>query len=697
MTPKSDWRRDNARWLQLALQRLRLRMHRRALWLQRAPDQPRSADWLLAEDAEGEHQFFAGHAGVQAIDAAIQAIDAQLSAAEQPMRESGRPPALLALAAQADLSTFETDLLLLAAAPSLVSAFGRACAELHDDIRRDRPTLHLALAIFGDEAVSRLLAADALMPTGALRALSLVELGGADGDPLVSRSLSVDERMIDYLRGVNRCDERLLPLLRTVPPALSSAAIDEHGHQVAVLVAQQSGGRPINLVGTVEGGANDVAQRACEELGLRLYQLDVPRLTAGQAADEPRLIALAGREARLGGLALSVNTGDVERGTAAAFAIDRLIRQFHGVLFVVSAERWSSGEGLQVVPVARPTRIEQRELWRTALGPHVHSVNGGLAAIVEQFDFGPPAIADAVASAASRSLEGITDKSLWRACRERSGAELDDLAHRIVPSFGWDDIVVGDDVRAQLVELCSQVEHRARVYEGWGFGARLGRGRGISALFSGASGTGKTMAAEILAGHLELDLYRIDLAGVVSKYVGETEKNLRRIFDAAERSGAILFFDEADALFGARTEVRDSHDRYANVEINYLLQRMEGYTGLAILATNRRAALDSAFLRRLRFVIDFPFPSTADRRRIWERVFPPEAAVDGVEFGVLSRLELSGGNIKSMAINAAFLAAGDHAAIGMAHLARAAAREHAKLSKPMTVPELNAYAGGGRS
>jgi hypothetical protein len=697
MTARSDWRRDNAEWLQLALQHLRLRMHRRALWLQRVPDQPRAADWLLAEDADSERRFFSGHAGVQAIDGAIRVIDTQMAAAEQPMRESERPPALLALAGLADLSAFETDLLLLAAAPSLVSAFGRACAELHDDARRDRPTLHLALAIFSGEAVSRLLAADVLMPTGALRALSLVELGGADGDPLVSRPLSVDERVGDYLRGVNRCDERLLPLLRPVPPALSTAAIDDRGHQVAVLVAQHSGGRPINLVGTVEGGAHDVAQRACEELGLRLFQFDLPQLASRPDADERRLIALAWREARLGGLALSVDAADVDRGTPAAFALDRLIRQFHGVLFVVSAERWSSGEALQVVPVARPTRTEQRDLWRTALGPHAHSVNGGVAAIVEQFDFGPPAIADAVARAAERSQDGITDKTLWRACRERSGAELDDLAQRIVPGFGWDDIVVGDDVRAQLVELCSQVEHRARVYEGWGFGAQLGRGRGISALFSGASGTGKTMAAEILAAHLELDLYRIDLAGVVSKYVGETEKNLRRIFDAAERSGPILFFDEADALFGTRTEVRDSHDRYANVEINYLLQRMEGFTGLAILATNRRAALDSAFLRRLRFVIDFPFPSPADRRRIWERVFPPQAAVDGVEFGLLSRLELTGGSIKSMAINAAFLAAREHAAIGMGHLARAAAREHAKLSKPMTVPELNAYAGGGRS
>jgi SpoVK/Ycf46/Vps4 family AAA+-type ATPase len=265
------------------------------------------------------------------------------------------------------------------------------------------------------------------------------------------------------------------------------------------------------------------------------------------------------------------------------------------------------------------------------------------------------------------------------------------MARRIVPSYGWDDIVVTDDVRTQLRELTAQVRQRSRVYETWGFGAQLGRGRGITALFAGPTGTGKTMAAEIIAADLELDLYRIDLAGVVSKYIGETEKNLRRVFDAAERSGAILFFDEADALFGTRTEVRDSHDRYANLEINYLLQRMEDYSGLAILATNRRSALDAAFLRRLRFVIDFPFPAADDRRRIWGRVFPVQADIDALELAFLSNLDLSGGNIRSIAVNAAFLAAADGTPICMTHLVRSAAREYVKLSKPIGVAEFGPY------
>ena len=695
-TPLGDWRTANALWLHAALEQLRLRMHRRALWLQHAHGR-RAAEWLLA-DTEEERGFLAADAGVQELDRSIAAIAVTLAGREQAMRDSGRPPALLMLAELAGLSTIEIHLVLLAAAPGFDAAFGRACAELHGDARRDRPTLHLALVLFVDDVASRILAADSLMPPGRLRSLALVEVGGADTDPIVTRPLAVDERMTDYLRGVNRCDEKLAPLVSAAPRALACVAVEEAGGQVAaVFEARADAAATIALVGSVESGARDVAERACERLGLRLYLLDITRIAARPPAERRRLIALAAREGRLAGMALLIDAADAERGTTTAAAIDEWIAGSDGVLFVVSNERWPGSGVRDSVRVAKPSRLEQRQLWRTALEAHVHSVNGGLSAIVEQFDFGPPAIADTVARAAGRSGDGITETILWQACREQSGADLNNLARRIVPCFGWNDMVVADDVLAQLRELASQVEQRGRVYESWGFGATLGRGRGIAALFAGASGTGKTMAAEILAAHLDLDLYRIDLAGVVNKYIGETEKNLRRIFDAAERSGALLFFDEADALFGSRTEVRDSHDRYANVEINYLLQRMEDYTGLVILATNRRSALDHAFLRRLRFVIDFPFPTAADRRRIWERVFPAEAAVEGIEFGALSRLELTGGSIRTIAVNAAFLAAAGHEPIGMSHLARAVAREHAKLSKPINPTELSAYYAGTRS
>jgi SpoVK/Ycf46/Vps4 family AAA+-type ATPase len=242
-----------------------------------------------------------------------------------------------------------------------------------------------------------------------------------------------------------------------------------------------------------------------------------------------------------------------------------------------------------------------------------------------------------------------------------------------------------------LRDIESHVRHRFQVYERWGFATKGLRGLGISALFSGASGTGKTMAGEVLAGRLRLDLYRIDLSSVVSKYIGETEKNLRRIFDAAEQGGAILFFDEADALFGKRSEVKDSHDRYANIEVSYLLQRMESYRGLAILTTNMKSALDPAFLRRIRFVVQFPFPDACQRAEIWRRIFPAETPTEGLDPKELSRLNVAGGNIRNIALNAAFVAADAGEPVRMTHLLRAARSEYAKLEKALTESEIGGW------
>lgn len=683
----ADLRAANASWLRMALQLLRLRLERHAVVSSEAPQ--RHIEWLVASgDADP--------IGPQPNEGESP-LARKLDEREREMAESGLSPALCSISELAGLSAFERDVLLLAAAPNLDGTFGRAFAELHDDARRDYATLHLALALFVDHPADRLLAADCLMPSRPLRALRLVEVREDDSQPLMARRLIVDERITDYLRGVNRIDARLSaylsPLRATLPSDPSRSAARDAASYIEGAAERWC---TVNLVGAADAGAREAARLACAALELRPQLLDLDRFALCPPDLRETLVALLGREARLAGLALVVDGTQADRGSPAALAIDELVATLGATLFVISNERWAAAEDAAVVRMARPTRSQQRSLWHAALGAYASSVNGEVDAIAQQFDFGADAIRDAVSRAAQRQAESggvITGRSLWSACREQTGAALDDLARRIQPSYGWDDIVVSDDVRAQLRELSAQVRQRSRVYETWGFGAQLSRGRGITALFAGPTGTGKTMAAEILAADLDLDLYRIDLAGVVSKYIGETEKNLRRVFDAAERSGAILFFDEADALFGNRTEVRDSHDRYANLEINYLLQRMEDYSGLAILATNRRSALDAAFLRRLRFVIDFPFPTPDDRRRIWQRVFPTQADVEGLELALLSNLDLSGGNIRSIAINAAFLAAGDGAPIGMPHIVRAAAREYVKLSKPIGAAEFGPYAG----
>jgi len=345
--------------------------------------------------------------------------------------------------------------------------------------------------------------------------------------------------------------------------------------------------------------------------------------------------------------------------------------------------------------VNKPTAAEQRSLWRNALGPLAQDLNSQIEVLTSQFDFGVREIHAAGAGLladVSGAGEEVSGAALWDACRVRSRPRLDDLAQRIEPAAGWDDLVLPDPQRHTLREIAAHVRQRTRVYEAWGFASKGARGLGISALFAGASGTGKTMAAEVLADELRLDLYRIDLSQVVSKYIGQTEKNLRRVFDAAEEGGAILLFDEADALFGKRSEVRDSHDRYANIEVSYLLQRMESYRGLAILATNMKDALDTAFMRRIRFVVEFPFPDADQRAEIWRRIFPPDTPAEGLDTYKLARLSVAGGNIRNIALNAAFLAADAGEPVRMAHLSRAARSEYAKLEKPLTEAEVGGWA-----
>jgi SpoVK/Ycf46/Vps4 family AAA+-type ATPase len=350
--------------------------------------------------------------------------------------------------------------------------------------------------------------------------------------------------------------------------------------------------------------------------------------------------------------------------------------------------------------VRRPTPAEQRELWRGYLGEVAGRLNGQVESLVAQFNLNSSSIRTVAADALERSALAAAGhhpdsdplpEMLWRSCCAQSRARLESLAQYIEPVATWEDLVLPPVQLQTLRQITAQVRQRQRVYQDWGFSQKSSRGLGISALFAGGSGTGKTMAAEVLANELCLNLYRIDLSQVVSKYIGETEKNLRQVFDAAEDGGAILLFDEADALFGQRSEVKDSHDRYANIEVSYLLQRMESYLGLAILTTNMKASLDSAFLRRLRFTVQFPFPDTSQRAEIWRRVFPQATPTEGLNPEALARLNVAGGNIRNMALTAAFLAADEDRPIAMRHLLSAARSEYAKLEKTLTDAEVRGW------
>jgi hypothetical protein len=402
------------------------------------------------------------------------------------------------------------------------------------------------------------------------------------------------------------------------------------------------------------------------------------------------------RERVLAGIGVLVVEGDDDnnlgqnasaRGRDLARVVDRL----DGPIVVCDRVGRRLGHRPAIlIEVQHPLREEQRAAWRRALDG---AADAAVDAIAAQFSLSLPAIETVAAEAGARSARDTANPNetpdvAWDLCRMRLRARLEGLAQRVISAARWDQLVLPAAQMELLRGIVAQLRQRVTVYDRWGFGARSPRGLGITALFFGPSGTGKTLAAEVLANELRLDLYRIDLSSVVSKYIGETEANLRRVFDAAEESGAILLFDEADALFGKRSEVKDSHDRYANIEVSYLLQRMEAYRGLAILTTNMKSALDPAFLRRIRFIVQFPFPDEAERAAIWRRVFPPDTPTEGLDWGRLSALRIPGGNISNIALNAAFLAADAEEPVRMTHLIVATRSEYDKLERPLTLTEL---------
>jgi hypothetical protein len=595
----------------------------------------------------------------------------------------GPSSALETLCAAFRLTAFERDVLLLSAGPDLDGGFPALCAAAHGDAGRAHPTFGLALAVLPDAHWS------AITPAGPLRRWRLLEMGSGEG--LCSTPLRIDERVLHYLAGINYVDERLHFLASPIPPP---DALPPSQRKMARRLSSLWSGAPRReppvaaLCGVDRAGVRAIAAAAAADLGARCFLIHAGDLPAA-AQEQETLATLWNRECILSGGVLLLDMDELEGPDETLPALAFLDRLSGPV--AVSAREMPRPRGrlLLRLDTERLTTEEVRHAWRTALGGSSDADTDVLAA---QFRLSGQQVRAAVETACNGSPDGLSTMRLWDACREQARPALGGFAQRIEPSAGWEDLVVPDEQLESLLGIAAHVRRQTTVYETWGFAAKGARGLGISALFAGPSGTGKTMAAEVLARDLRLDLFRIDLSAVVSKYIGETEKNLRRVFDAAEAGGAILLFDEADALFGKRTEVKDSHDRYANVEVSYLLQRMEAYRGLAILTTNMKTAIDPAFLRRIRFVVSFPFPDARQRAAIWERIFPEQTPTEGLDVDRLARLNVSGGNIRNIALNAAFLAADAGEPVHMSHLLRAARTECLKLEKPLSEAEIGGWA-----
>ncbi|MEA3276256.1 MAG: ATP-binding protein [Pseudomonadota bacterium] len=684
-TSEEQWQHNNDAYLEAALQWLRVRLNR----LAGAP--PAQTPEPTPEPARGG---FFRRRETEKPRLALPSADpyaAELEQARIALEKAESvepPPALNILGSRLGLSRFEQEVLLLCASVELDTRIAGLCARAQQDPHLSYPTFVLALALFDDPAW------DVLSPERPLRQWRLIEINQPGAQPLTTSPLRADERIVNYLKGLNYLDDRLTPLLvpfdvvpqHALPPSQDTACASV---ERTLRLTSGNGTQPVvQLVGIDPLSKQLVAQQAAHALNLNLYRLPAALLPR-QTAELETLARLWQRESVLLPIALFLDALDHEASAesadkdrlAAASPLQRFLARSRGIFLVATREiRSDLSPAVHAVEVDKPAPAEQAAIWAEALDGAAGESSQRLAG---QFNLNADAIRQIVRTAETEASGGKVHDHLWAACLASTSPRMDRLAQRLHPVATWDDIVLPDEEMELLRQLAAQVAQRARVYDHWGFRRRMNRGLGISALFAGESGTGKTMAAEVIANHLRLHLYRIDLSAVVSKYIGETEKNLRKLFDAAEDGGAILFFDEADALFGKRSEVRDSHDRYANIETSYLLQRVESYRGLAILATNMRGALDEAFMRRLRFVITFPFPGPRQREAIWQRAWPSETPVAELDYDRLARLSLAGGNIANIALNAAFLAAEGGTPVTMPLVLDAARTEYQKLERPV--------------
>ncbi|MGW3950397.1 ATP-binding protein [Streptomyces sp. NPDC004752] len=637
-------------------------------------------------------------------------VESRADAAEA----SGRPTRLRTLAHDFGLSPLDVEILLIALLPDLDDRFEQFYGYLNDDVTRRRPTTGLALGLCGlspaDAAARSRLSSGAPLRTGGLLLV-------AEPDrPFLARALRVPDRVTAHLLGDDTADPRIVDLLVPRPntpgvePGVEPAIGTGIGTGPGVALGAEPGiGDPAPLARALaagvslaylreeQGGAGSaLAAAALAHAGHGVLAVDLDRVARDMNPAEA--IRILTREAKLTSSGLVCAPLDALAREPDRTEVIRAVTDVPVPAVLVGRVPWDAAWSTRPPLLLHAPRVEptaRAALWAAAYaGPLPPGLD--VTHVLSPFLLTPDQIARAARAAAqTATLDGgaLRPDHIRVGARSQNAAGLDRLARRTEPAVTWQDLVLPPDTHTQLRELAARARHRDQVLGEWGMRPGGGRGRGVTALFAGDSGTGKTMSAEVIAADLGLDLYTVDLATVIDKYVGETEKNLERIFSEAAGINGVLLFDEADAIFGKRSEVRDAHDRYANVESAYLLQRMETFDGLAVLATNLRANLDDAFTRRLDLVVDFPLPDAAHRRALWDRclapILPGTTDLD-LDFCAES-FELSGGNIRSVAVTAAYLAADSGHPVTMADLIHAVQREYQKLGRLTLASEFGPY------
>jgi len=677
----------------------------------------------------------------------IEALERAVSRKKAESLKKGIELRLHTLSELFSLTPFETDVLLIALAPELDGRFAKLYAYLQNDLTKKQPSVRMILDLLCAGLEEKLEAREYFSPSAPLLGNRFISLIGDSVDanpPLLSRFIKLDERISAFLLNSDEIDPKITRFSTLLKPVRSFDNLIVPDDQKNCLFeavkrrTEEDSRLMFFFYGPSGTGKKLAAEACCKELRVNLLLADAGAFPKGAEAEALNLIlreallqegavfienfdALWGRNQQGQDLDSGLSSFDPGYGTSDSglsdsnfsmsgfsgsglFSLVRALDSFPGSVFLSAGQLWEPGSALRnntfiscVFPL--PAFAERKQLWKLCLENHENRVGeADIEDLASRFKLSGGQIRDVVSTAQGfavsrgRDKAVITKEDLYRACRNRSSLKLNSLARKINPRRKWKDIVLAAPVKEQLEEICAFVRHKETVYSEWGFDKKLSLGKGLNILFAGPSGTGKTLAAEIIAGEVGLDLYKIDISGIVSKYIGETEKNLKKIFGEAVIGNAILFFDEADALFGKRSEVNDSHDRYANIEVNYLLQQMEEHEGIIILASNYKRNLDDAFLRRLQFAVEFPIPDENSRKEIWTGMFPEKVRIgEDVDFNFLSKFKLTGGNIKNIALLSAVLAADDSGVIGMKEILRALKREFQKMGKICTPADFGAY------
>jgi hypothetical protein len=612
----------------------------------------------------------------------------------------GRVPNIVGLVESVGLTTFSLELLLLCVGMELDSRMAHLCGKIQESDELKFPTFSLALRLFHDAHW------DALASGSPLRKYRLVNV--CDSDLMTQGRLSVDERVWQHLLGIDHIDTNLRRITEDV--SVESELVPSHSEFVDQIVAGLHATSAttlpvIQLTGRSSADQLAIAAHVCSRMGLPLYRLPVFHLP--EPGEQLEIWThLMEREVVLNG-AVFLLDGHVDKVEHEPHqrSVARLLSQVPGLLFFTNRNRTSTGGRKTLVhDVKSSSESEQLTVWQESLAcwpDEVRPIEDGWIATTSKALVGNFVMDSITLRSAAEQALGIVSatqerpvpgdvgfRAVWDACRAQVRPMIDSLAERLLAPAEWSDLVLPEAQLSLLKEIEAQVRHRQVVYSEWFLGGRTSRGRGTAVMFSGPSGTGKTLAAEALTTRLNLDLYRVDLGSTVSKYIGETEKNLGKIFDAAESGGVALLFDEADALFGKRGDVKDSKDRYANIEVSFLLQRLESFQGLVILTTNLRDSLDQAFQRRLRFVVEFPFPNAKQRQGIWKTNLQVGAPTEDIDYTKLARLNISGGTIRNIVVNAAFRAASGDGVIRMGNLKDAVRMEFSKAQHVLTAQDV---------